>query len=209
MQRYLLLLLFLGFGTQLKAQRYKDLFDPSTYRHTISYDDHKVVFQAQPDNEELRFTEADKKYYWFSHNQIKATQGGFSGKLLHGLYSDFYLNSNLKEQGYFRLGLKTGEWKSWTEEGVLVERTNYSNGELNGRFYKYDKQGNLLEEGTYKQGKVNGRLRRYISADSVSITNYRSGVLQPAKPKSSWLSRLFKKKATIQKQPVAPVMKKP
>ncbi|MEE1945912.1 hypothetical protein VRU48_12395 [Pedobacter sp. KR3-3] len=208
MQRYLLLLLFLGLGTQLKAQRYKDLYDPSAYRHTINYDDHKVVFQAQPDNKELSFTETDKKYYWFSHNQIKATQGGFSGKLLHGLYSDFYLNSNLKEQGYFRLGLKIGEWKSWTEEGVLVERTNYSNGELNGRFYKYDKQGRLSEEGTYKRGKINGRFRRYVSADSVNIAHYKNGVLQPTTPKSGWFSRLFKKKENTQKKAVAPVMKK-
>lgn len=207
-QKYIYLCLLLGLAVSVKAQRYQDFFESETYKHTLNYPDHKVVFQAQPANRELRYIDTDKKYYWFSNNQIKYTQGGFSGKLLHGLYSDFYLNSNLKEQGHFRLGLKEGEWKIWTEDGVLLERINYSNGEANGRFYKYDKQGKLVEEGSYKHGKINGRLKQYIKADSAVVTQYKKGILQSQPTKPSWLSRLFKKKnKTVQKIP-APSPKK-
>lgn len=193
-KKYIYLFLLLSLAGTAKAQRYQDLFETEAYKHTLNYPDHKIVFQAQPANLELRYIDTDKKYYWFSNNQIKVTQGGFSGKLLHGLYSDYYLNSNLKEQGHFRLGLKQGEWKTWTEDGALIERANYNNGEANGRFYKYDKRGLLLEEGSYKHGKINGKLKQYIKADSVLITKYKNGVLQAKQTKPNWLSRLFKKK---------------
>lgn len=211
MQRYLFILLFLGLSIQLKAQRYQSLLETAVYKHTINYADHKVVFQAQPEGRDLGFTATDKKYWWFSNNQIKTTQGGFSGKLLHGLYSDFYLNNNLKEQGYFQMGLKEGEWKSWSEDGVLIEKNRYRNGEANGHFYKYDKQGQLLEEGRYKHGKINGQLKRYVSRDSLTISTYKDGILQPVKPaqtRSSWLGRLFSKKTKAPKTKTVPPVKK-
>src|SRR3978361_1257752 len=45
-------------------------------------------------------------YYWYSANAIHITQGGFSGKLLNGIYTEYYLDRNLKEQGRFKKGLK-------------------------------------------------------------------------------------------------------
>src|SRR4051812_4990317 len=63
----------------------------------------------------------DKYYHWYNSNDIKITRGGFSGKLLHGHYTEYYLNKNLKEKGQFKNGLKTGEWKSWYLNGEYKE----------------------------------------------------------------------------------------
>jgi hypothetical protein len=69
-------------------------------------------------------------YYWYSSNKIHSTQGGFSGRLLNGAYTEFYLTRNLKEQGTFDKGLKNGTWKNWDEEGKLVKTTHWKKGLL-------------------------------------------------------------------------------
>jgi antitoxin component YwqK of YwqJK toxin-antitoxin module len=67
-------------------------------------------------------------YYWYSANQIHSTQGGFSGTLLNGQYTEYYLNKNLKEQGAFKKGLKDDVWKSWNEDGTLKQTVNWHKG---------------------------------------------------------------------------------
>lgn len=67
-------------------------------------------------------------YFWYSANAVHATQGGFSGTLLHGLYTEFYLNKNLKEQGVFKKGLKDGIWKDWNEDGTLSQAVTWRRG---------------------------------------------------------------------------------
>ena len=72
----------------------------------------------------------DRIYYWYNDNRIHSSQGGYSGKLLNGLYEAYYLNHNLKEQGTFKKGLKNGVWKSWNEDGTLSQTGNWKNGAL-------------------------------------------------------------------------------
>ncbi|MDB5133279.1 MAG: hypothetical protein JWR02_3028 [Mucilaginibacter sp.] len=70
----------------------------------------------------------DRFYYWYSSNAIHSTQGGFSGQLLNGQYSEYYLNKNLKEQGAFKKGLKSGVWESWNEDGTLSRISAWEKG---------------------------------------------------------------------------------
>lgn len=67
-------------------------------------------------------------YFWYSTNTIHTSQGGFSGKLLNGLYTEYYVNKNLKEQGDFKKGLKDGVWKEWDKDGSLVAISTWKNG---------------------------------------------------------------------------------
>ncbi|WP_410221207.1 toxin-antitoxin system YwqK family antitoxin [Pedobacter sp.] len=179
----------------VNAQSYRQPLDIAAYRHYIAYEDHKVAFYTQPSDKNLRKLYPLSNYYWFSNGQIRSTQGGYSGKLIHGLYSDYYLNNQLKEQGYFNMGLKEGEWKSWNEAGSLKTRVNYRKGEANGTFYRYNTAGLLIEEGTYANGKINGKLKKYIRPDSVKVERYKNGIIAPQEEnnKQGWLKRLFRK----------------
>ncbi|KQR70907.1 toxin-antitoxin system YwqK family antitoxin [Pedobacter sp. Leaf176] len=179
--------LVLGFfclaaGT-IKAQSAKDFFDTGDYRHTVNYPDHKVTFFTLPSEKFIGSMLLDRKYYWYSNNHINTTQGGFSGKLLHGLYSDFYEGKGLKEQGIFKQGLKQGNWKAWTDKGTLISSMEYLSGQLNGKYYKYDLDGKIAEQGNYKEGKLNGKLITYLGADSTTVQYYRHNVLQASKNK--------------------------
>ncbi|MBB5620119.1 antitoxin component YwqK of YwqJK toxin-antitoxin module [Pedobacter cryoconitis] len=167
------------------------------YQHTINYADHKVTLHVLPADRTLKYTDLTKSYYWYSSNQIKITQGGFSGKLLHGLYSNYYENKNLQEQGNFNMGLKSGEWKNWTEDGKLISDVNFINGVPEGDFYKYDNQGKLVERGRNVNGKVDGDFVKY-QGDSTLSVRYKNGIVVPAKVRSAkkpgWIKRFFKKK---------------
>ncbi|MCJ0743686.1 toxin-antitoxin system YwqK family antitoxin [Pedobacter montanisoli] len=197
MRVYSIIFLFSIISTlAVKGQSYKQPLDITAYKHHIAYEDHKIAFYTQPSDKNLRKPDPLSNYYWFSNGQIRFTQGGYSGKLIHGLYSDYYLNNQLKEQGYFNMGLKEGEWKLWNEAGALKARINYRRGEANGTFYKYNNSGQLTEEGSYTNGKINGRLKKYITPDSIKLEKYKNGIIQPPQDNAQqgWLKRLFRKK---------------
>jgi hypothetical protein len=67
-------------------------------------------------------------YYWYSAGAIHSTQGGFSGKLLNGEYTEYYPDRNLKEQGHFKKGVKDGVWHSWNEDGTLAATVTWRDG---------------------------------------------------------------------------------
>lgn len=106
----------------------------------------------------------DKTYYWYGSNAIHATQAGYSGRLLNGQYTEYYLNKNLKVQGNFKEGLKTGVWKKW------------------------DQDGRLTETAEWRKGLLDGDATTYAANDSVRVMHYRDGKIRGTEP--SLLQRL-------------------
>ncbi|HEY9000690.1 MAG TPA: hypothetical protein VIM89_05020 [Mucilaginibacter sp.] len=96
-------------------------------RVRITQPDKTIVAEIEPG-----FTVMSAKpllnYYWYSANDIHCTQGGYSGKLLNGTYIEYYPDKNLKEQGSFKKGLKSGVWKKWNNDGTLASVTTWKRG---------------------------------------------------------------------------------
>lgn len=172
------------------------------YSHTINFPDHKVSFHVLISERSMSGFDADKKYSWYSGNQINITQGGFAGKLLHGTYSDHYTSKNLKELGEFDRGLKIGLWRAWQEDGILISSLRYREGMLNGPFQKYDKAGALSEEGRYVNGLLNGKLKKYSGTDGLQVVRYRHGKIVADKPGkiARWVKAFFAKKVKNRNQ---------
>jgi antitoxin component YwqK of YwqJK toxin-antitoxin module len=103
--------------------------DMGLYKVRITENDKTVLAEIDPVSSNPRAKQS-LMYYWYSANMIHSTQGGFSGKLLNGQYEEFYLNKNLKQQGTFKKGLKDGAWKTWGENGMLLETSTWKNGVL-------------------------------------------------------------------------------
>ena len=78
-----------------------------------------IVAEIKVSNKSVH-AKKDLFYAWYQANAIHSTQGGYSGKLLNGLYTEYYQNKNLKEQGTYKNGLKTGSWRDWKEDGTLL-----------------------------------------------------------------------------------------
>lgn len=164
-----------------------------TYKVTVYYPEHTVTAHVKP--VEKISVSNDKLYYWFSGNQISITQGGYSGKPLNGDYEDVYNNKNLKESGSFDEGLKTGLWKSWTEEGILINQYTFHKGSKDGIYTKYDVKGKVMEKGTYRNDLLDGK-QEIVGTDSTRVTYYKDGKIRH--PKSilpKFIYKVFPKKS--------------
>lgn len=117
----------------------------------------------------------NRSYTSYFKEKLLQTQGGYSGHLLHGICSFYYLSDRLKKQGYFKLGLKTGEWKHWNEKGTLTKIEFWQNGKKSGSFKEFDEEGNLLKKGTYKNGKLHGTLTHYEFGEPIDKEFYKNG----------------------------------
>ncbi|MEH3112259.1 toxin-antitoxin system YwqK family antitoxin [Pedobacter terrae] len=195
---YITMLLLCMLFFKADAQRITSYFNVDHYTHTVNYDHYKAVFYVQKPETGLGNMKSDRSYAWFSGNQIRYTQGGYSGKLLDGIYNEFYDTKGLKTQGLYEMGLKTGKWKNWGEDGKLDSIVNYSSGKANGRFEKYDQDGILLERGKYCDGLLNGKLEKRMSADSIQVISYKKGKVMAYQPSRAvkitrWLKSIFKK----------------
>lgn len=140
-------------------------------------------------------TKPELSYYWHRANVIHITKGGFSGKLLNGSYTEYYLNKNLKEQGTFTKGLKSGVWKNWSDTGNLLSWYSWSDGVKMGPFIIYDEKGKLIQSGNYRNDQLNGKIRFYDSAGTLTVVQYNNGNIVPDNTRS-FLQRIniFKKK---------------
>jgi hypothetical protein len=136
----------------------------------------------------------DLWYYWYRSNDIHVTQGDFSGRLLNGVYTEYYLNKNLKVQGSFNKGLKNGIWKNWNEDGNLTDVYTWSYGKKSGEFTLYDGHGKLKQVGNYKNDLLEGKVRTYLNTN-VTMVKYHQGQMIPENH-NSFFERIniFKKK---------------
>jgi antitoxin component YwqK of YwqJK toxin-antitoxin module len=125
MKRIITILLFLISGS-VSAQK---LSDYGLDKVRIIEPDKIIEVEIIPVNSAPGI-KPERTYYWYYNNSLHTSQGGFSGKLLNGLYESYFLNHNLKEQGTFKKGLKDGIWKSWKEDGTLSQIANWKNGVL-------------------------------------------------------------------------------
>lgn len=154
----------------------KDIMIPINQRVILTYPEYTVY--ANVLTVENRIKPNDLLYYhWFSSNDIKKTRGGFEGKLLHGTYTEFYLNKNLKEKGAFRYGLQDGEWKSWYISGEYKEINNWKRGKRQGRYCAFDEKGKLVEAGNYKKDELHGKFVKYGTGADPHVEEYKNGKL--------------------------------
>jgi hypothetical protein len=114
-------------------------------------------------------------YHWYASNQLCVTNGGYSGKLLHGLYSSFYPNHYLLAQGQFRNGLKDGCWKHWLPDGTLHEIIHYKNGLLNGIYELYSPNGQIARRIYYRRGGGRGKTIIFSQDGKDSVIVYKNG----------------------------------
>lgn len=189
--KYLLTVLLAGLAQAACSQSYPD--ELVSYRASVNYADHSIIFFVRPLKTEI-IPYPKRRYYWYSNNNVRSTQGGYSGKLLNGPYTDFYKNKQLKEQGNFRAGLKTDMWRSWSESGMLKEDSWWKKGVLNGPFLKYDHSGRLAERANYRHGMLHGKQVIYENTDSSMVFHYKHGKkYTPKAIMPSFLRKLFKK----------------
>lgn len=118
-----------------------------------------------------------RTYMSYRRDSIFATQGAVVGRPLHGLYRSYYPNQGLKAQGYYRYGLRDGEWREWDEQGVLGRISQWKQGVENGQYAEFNDAGEVTVQGRKRDGLWHGNVRTYQFSDSLEVEQkfYRRG----------------------------------
>lgn len=140
----------------------------------INYPDYTVKASIVSQNKKINI-DRSITYFWYSSNKIQETMGGVDGKMLHGLYSSFYLNGNLKEKGIFKAGVKNGEWTTWYENGKIKEIITWKKGMRSKTALYYNDEGELASSAGYKKGKLNGYQLLYKNGVVQEKKKYKNG----------------------------------
>ena len=140
---------------------FKDLFQVKR----ISNENYRYEFYV---TEKIMKPKSSKSYYWFKGGAVHYAESGVSGMLLHGNFNKAYHSNNLAEQGVFKVGLKTGLWKTWHPNGKISNLQYRKNGIKQGKNSRYTIDANLIEKGKFKNDKKQGIWINYISKDTIN-----------------------------------------
>ncbi|MBS1635859.1 MAG: hypothetical protein JST26_08030 [Bacteroidetes bacterium] len=188
MKRFLLSIIITGcFAFQAHSKK------PPTTTLYLSLPDQIVKCQVISEKCELAPKET-LTYYWYAHNAVFNTQGGFDGRILHGSYRTFYLNNQLKESGQFDKGLKNKTWTRWNEQGKIMEIYTWKKGVLHGLHKVYNDKGELVLEESIKNGVPDGKHLVYENGKLKESKVYDKGKEKPATPKKEKPAKAVKEK---------------
>jgi len=172
--KILFLIVLNFFLLQLSAQdaieEYKPINNLTLYFDTF-YMNFDFLTTEKPDIE----INDNLYYYWFKADQIHFTKGEIGGKALHGNFTVYYNNRNLKEKGRFNIGLKEGKWKKWHENGALLEVGTWAKGRKEDSWFEYDPEGLIVIEANYNHGALDGNYKEYINGELVIEKKYKNG----------------------------------
>jgi hypothetical protein len=169
----------------------------------ISADDKIIQAELEPVKSEPTAV-TNRLYYWYSSNNIHATQGSFSGRLLNGKYVELFLNKNLKEEGFFVKGLKDGAWKSWDETGILKDMTTWKKGVKDGDFLTFDNKGKVKQQGRYSENMLDGKSITIDESGKQTAVKYKAGRVVIDSPSKFWKKvtpKIFRRKAKASANP--------
>lgn len=110
-----------------------------------------------------------------------------------GEYTEYYESGETKQRGKVKEGWRSGEWKTYSLSGQLLETGIYEGGDYrimkrwnasgqleiqdgNGTYTAYYDDGTLAQEGTVKNGRFNGNLISYYPSGVIlSDCSYKEG----------------------------------
>jgi antitoxin component YwqK of YwqJK toxin-antitoxin module len=101
------------------------------------------------------------EYYNFPENVLKREVNYEKGQAV-GIFKSYHPNGNLSETGeYNKSSEKTGLWKNFSDDNILISEETFNDGKLSGINRNYSSKGKLTEEYLYK----NGILQEYKAFD--------------------------------------------
>jgi len=84
-------------------------------------------------------------------NEESFIDKGKMGHYFQDLYTDWYSNEPIREQGNYDDNMKQGMWYTWHENGQLMTEQQYYNDDLQGLYTKWNRNGKIIEQGHYNE----------------------------------------------------------
>jgi antitoxin component YwqK of YwqJK toxin-antitoxin module len=73
-----------------------------------------------------------------------------------GPYTEYYKNGKLKAEGEIENGLREGTWISYSSEGNIMSKCDYTKGVKNGNIEVFHPNGKTLYKGKFENNKEAG-----------------------------------------------------
>ena len=110
----------------------------------IEYSNGTLVMNVCIENPPIVFEE-NSTYTWYNarKNNTFETEGGCAGQLLHGYYTLYYPNGQVREKSMFSLGRKQCESIIYNNKGEISKKLSYSDG-TPFWIMEYYKDGSIL-----------------------------------------------------------------
>ncbi len=144
-----------------------DLKENSVY--TTFYDQKKNIVSEGKSINKLR--EGNWKYYHEAALELMTLENYKLGKL-EGLRTVYFKNGAIAEEMNYKNGIKVGEYKKFTEKGIVLETVDYKNNEYDGLAIYKDPDNNVVAQGLYKNGKKIGIWKFFKNGKFDSQTNF-------------------------------------
>ncbi|MBR6412769.1 MAG: hypothetical protein IKS41_06400, partial [Alphaproteobacteria bacterium] len=97
---------------------------------------------------------------------------------VNGEFTSYHENGKVEEHYHAVMGKKTGLYEKRSQEGIILERCSYKDGELDGTFEEYYPSGKVKMTCAYKDGKKEGPSKCYAEDGRVlESANYKDGEL--------------------------------
>ncbi len=112
------------------------------------------LYQSRYSNNQL-----NEQFYYYCTTE---PCGAFDAQAIRsGNYERWYINGQIKEQGRYDNGKKTGTWKAYYEDGTPKSETAYSDDVFHGSYKRWHENGQMEIEGQYEHGKTTGTWKEY------------------------------------------------
>lgn len=109
--------------------------------------------------------------------ELRGEEAWYKNKPFTGLSFTFWDNNRISEQYSWNNGVRDGEYKEFTRDGIQVTMITYSGGEKHGPFVYNYFTGAIQSEGRFDHGELDGEVKGYYSTGIQKYAvNYVRGV---------------------------------
>ncbi len=119
------------------------------------------IVKILPDGTEVEHGES---LIWYDDGQVKM-QGEYFDGVRTGLWRSWYSDGIMRGEGRLHLDKRFGTWTMWHENGQKRIETPYDKGLSHGRSTSWDADGNVLKTGEYVRGKKHGVWITYVDGE--------------------------------------------
>ena len=115
-----------------------------------------------------------QEFYDLPENAVKQ-EGNYEKGIITGTFKSYHQNGAVSETGeYNKEGAKTGVWKSFNEDKILISEQTFNNGKNSGTSKEYTNKGKLAEEYIYKNDMLQ-EYKAYGSDGKIVYQNKKEG----------------------------------
>ncbi|MBU2019323.1 MAG: hypothetical protein KJ941_06740 [Bacteroidetes bacterium] len=111
-----------------------------------------------------------------NQDSIRTSCGEIKDGLPHGLWTNFYVNQNIKSKGFWRDGKLDSTWKFYTIDGKIEKLISYRDDLKNGIYQKFDSLEQLSFEGWYINDTLQGAFKTFENGSVQKKGNYTKGI---------------------------------